>query len=714
MALEKKEHSNNKSTSADTATAAAAAAASSNDTKTKERKRKRRWGDAVAKPTTTTTTTAATASTTTATSTTADPNRVSALQESIKARLAAAKAKQQQQQQTAGGLTATASAATSSSTIEPEQPRPVKRAKHYELDLSVTGPTFQAAAAAAKPAKKVNPYLAHLSSQDNEQESAVSSTAAAAAAEKQQQEDDNDTMIRASKPRPRHKEIHFVEPGHWQEVAEKKREKAAQAAAAGYVSGRKAGHTIHAAGIGATSSSSDMIYGRSASDMLLLQDDDNDYDYAVVALPPRADAHVDTKMPLCMEWWDMELLPSKVKKQVAATESQALSKQSKAALQQLLDSSGGSSSSTKKSTLSTADTDAAATKGNENENKKEDYDNDDSDTIKDLRECCFDQASLRYSKTAALVQHIVPIRPANSNTDDAGPRKQPVLHLTKKERKRQLKLRRQEKQRELQDLQAAGLIPAPEPRLTLRNFIQVLGDQAFVDPSQMEQKVMEQVQARQRAHLERNEANKLTKEQRAAKRERKIQEDTTTGVTVAVFYVKDMSHPYHRAKVDLNAQQYKISGGVLECQNPPLACVICEGGPKAIKKYSRLMLVRMKWTGPDDVQDLEDEDVEGEEDGEYKTQKFNPDNKCDLVWQGMAVKPLFKGFFFQSCETSDQARKVLKNKGVAHYWDQLLRHASGRDSGLQVKLTANDDDGDESDNPYENQKDEDEDIIMKE
>ena len=55
-----------------------------------------------------------------------------------------------------------------------------------------------------------------------------------------------------------------------------------------------------------------------------------------------------------------------------------------------------------------------------------------------------------------------------------------------------------------------------------------------------------------------------------------------------------MSHTYHRTKVDLNAQQNGISGGTLECQNPPLACVICEGGPKAIKRYIRLMLVRMK------------------------------------------------------------------------------------------------------------------------
>jgi U4/U6 small nuclear ribonucleoprotein PRP3 len=238
-----------------------------------------------------------------------------------------------------------------------------------------------------------------------------------------------------------------------------------------------------------------------------------------------------------------------------------------------------------------------------------------------------------------------------------------------------------------------------------------------LDPSQMEQKVAEQMQARQRAHLETNLSNKLTKEQRAAKRAKKLEEDVSQGVTVAIFYVKDMSHPYHRTKVDLNAQQNFLTGGVLECQDPSLACVICEGGPKAIKRYTRLMTVRMKWTGPDyDVSDghyEEQAEEEGDQDDDTKEAppKFNPDNKCELVWQGLGVKRLFKGFVFQSCESSDQARKVLKQKGVAHYWDQVLQHASGRGDNLQLKLTSTDNQ-DDDDNAFAQDDDEDEDIVM--
>jgi hypothetical protein len=78
-------------------------------------------------------------------------------------------------------------------------------------------------------------------------------------------------------------------------------------------------------------------------------------------------------------------------------------------------------------------------------------------------------------------------------------------------------------------LQAAGLVEPPEPRLTLSNFIRVLGDQAFVDPSQMEQRVMEQIQARQRAHTDHNECNKQTKDQKKGKRTKKLQEDIAPG-----------------------------------------------------------------------------------------------------------------------------------------------------------------------------------------
>lgn len=588
------------------------------------KKRKRsRWGDAPAAPATPAATTAA-----------ADPKaKALALQESVRQRLAALK-KQKQQTSSAAATATTTESVNHASLKRPADeaaaaaPPITKKAKHYQLDLSVTGPSFKPQQKKEPEKKKINPYLSHRSQKDEPPE---------------EEELDERLATRAQKVRKHHKPIHFVEPGTFVEIGERKRQRALNAAQSGFSSGRKAGMYVQAAGMAS-------VYGSST-----------EHDDGRLALRPDVDPHNEALMPHVMEWWDVELLPSKLKKQVASQQGKALQLQTQAQMQQL---------STKK-----------------NPNKEESFGLDQEETMQ-LAAQCFEQASLSYSKTAQLIQHIVPIPNGH-----ARPSEQPTLYLTKKERKRQRKLKRAEKQRQLQDMQAAGLVAPPEARLTLRNFIQVLGDQAYVDPSKMEQKVLEQMQKRQQAHLERNEANRLTKEQRSEKRKRKLQEDTSHECSVALFFVKDMSHPYHRTKVDLNAQQQNITGGVLECLDPPLACVIAEGGPKAIKRYTRLMTVRMKWEGTDDAQDESEEEEEvGEGEEKAVTHKFNPDNRCELVWTGMGAKRLFKGFVFQQCETSDQARSVLHKKGVAHFWDQVVAQASGKGDSFHLKLAGDSED----------------------
>lgn len=579
-----------------------------NGSHSKERKRKRRWGDAPPSNVEGAMPPAA-----------EDPKvKALALKESVAARLAALKAKKAEGASALTSVPASKPALLQSEDFQPVYPSS-KKARNYELDMSVTGPTYKPQVSIQTQIASVNPYLAHLEEGDGDK-----------------QDDEMDQrLVRATKPRQRHKELHFIEPGTFIEIGERKRLKAVNALQSGFVSGRKTGTYVQSAGMADT-------YGPGGD----IIDDGSS------VLAPRADCGDPGHMPLFMEWWDTEMLPFKIRKQVQTQESDALLKDSRHQLKQL-------------GTITTLDD-----KGEEK----------DQEHLTDLASSCFDQAALSYCKTAGLVQHIIPIGAPQLDEVQA-----PTLFLTKRELKRQRKLRRAEKQRELQDMQAAGLLPAPEPKLTLSNFIRVLGDQAYLDPSQMEQKVNEQVQARRKAHMDRNEANKLTKEQRAEKLARKLHEDTSTGVSVAIFYVKDMSHTYHRTKVDLNAQQNGISGGTLECQNPSLACVICEGGPKAIKRYTRLMLVRMKWKGPEDADDDDDDDDEAEE-GKAPKEKFNPENKCELVWTGMSRKRLFKGFQFQVCDTSDTARKVLANKGVGHYWDQVIAHASGRGESFHIKL----------------------------
>jgi U4/U6 small nuclear ribonucleoprotein PRP3 len=93
----------------------------------------------------------------------------------------------------------------------------------------------------------------------------------------------------------------------------------------------------------------------------------------------------------------------------------------------------------------------------------------------------------------------------------------------------------QERELEKRDKIMMGLIEPPEPKFKLSNFMKVLGDQAVADPSKVEQRVLLQMRQRQLNHEMRNQARKLTPQERREKKRKKLQEDTSREVHVAVF-----------------------------------------------------------------------------------------------------------------------------------------------------------------------------------
>lgn len=691
----------------------------------------------------------------------ADPRaRAAALQASIQARLAALKARTAGGASAGGALAPSSTAAVAASTtttsaaplatkkrtLESENDNTkstttTKKARVYELDMSVTAPTRlseqqKAAAAAAVPSNrpKINPYLAHTVTNNDGNKSKQLSAAKDTSTstnntdiQKQSSTTTTPTEIfdprlangQITKQRQRHRPINFIEPGTYIAIGEKKREMAARAEASGYISGRKVGNVVKSVGMasvaveeGGTNAVGGSYYGSGEAGKLLeqrlpsrvdapeldieeyttkkkknksiLTKRDVDVDVVVAAdekdLPVMDALRVaESTMPYAMEWWDAELLPSKLRKELAAEEGKVIASRARR--------QGGGGGVKKAATTA-----ATANDADDNNMKPIEKFQHQQEQHNQLLQRCYNTASLTHSKSHALVQHPIPIiTPAQKAAQEALKNKPPTLHLTKAEQKRHRKLRRAERQREQQDLQAAGLIPPPEPRLTLSNYMKVLGDQAVLDPSKMEARVMEQIQSRKLKHEQMNANRKLTKEAKAAKHARKLQEDTSQSVCVALFWVRDMGHPYHRAKVDLNAQQNSITGGVLECEEGGEVLVVAEGGEKAIKRYIRLMTVRMKWKGEDFYEEEEEEEEEedtlmeqdnGNDNGEEGTttttkaprKKFNPNNECELIWTGMAVKRAFHSFMFQTAANSTTARKILEAKGVAHYWDLAVGH----------------------------------------
>lgn len=168
----------------------------------------------------------------------------------------------------------------------------------------------------------------------------------------------------------------------------------------------------------------------------------------------------------------------------------------------------------------------------------------------------YDKVLLTHCKTYKYIQHPVPIKALGGDAPEV-----PLpMFLTKKERKRIRKQTRATREQEKRDKMMLGLIPAPEPKFKLSNFMKLIGDQAVADPSKIEKKIMEQMQKRQLNHEMRNLAAKLTPAERKAKMIKKNQEDTSRQVHTAIFRIKEFTNPKHRFKVDVNAQQHFMSG----------------------------------------------------------------------------------------------------------------------------------------------------------
>ncbi|CAH0730681.1 unnamed protein product, partial [Brenthis ino] len=247
-----------------------------------------------------------------------------------------------------------------------------------------------------------------------------------------------------------------------------------------------------------------------------------------------------------------------------------------------------------------------------------------------------------------LVEHPQQLRPP---TEPLKPTYMPVF-LTKKERKKLRRQSRREAWKEEQEKVRLGLEAPPEPKLRISNLMRALGTEAVQDPTAIEAKVREQIAKRQKTHQEANQARALTKEQKREKVDRKIREDTSMSVHVAVYRVRDLFEcASAKFKVEVNAAQLHMSGVVVLHRG--CCVVVAEGGPRQHAKYKRLMLHRIKWE-EEMVKDAEGAPVS---------------NSCHLVWEGTVAKRAFGDIKFKVLPTEKQARELFQKHGVEHYWD---------------------------------------------
>ena len=166
-----------------------------------------------------------------------------------------------------------------------------------------------------------------------------------------------------------------------------------------------------------------------------------------------------------------------------------------------------------------------------------------------------------------------------------------------------------------------------------------------------------------------NLARKLTPAEAAAKKRRKLTEDTSTTTHVAIFRVDDLSHGKARFQIDMNAQQLQLTGLALVCRDAAarVNLVAVEGGPRGVRKFGRLMTKRILWDARDERAEAESEsgsvmDMEEEEEGRRVK------NRCSLVWSGESHTRAFKQFVFQENRTRETALKWAQQRQVGHWW----------------------------------------------
>ncbi|XP_039256468.2 U4/U6 small nuclear ribonucleoprotein Prp3-like [Styela clava] len=269
------------------------------------------------------------------------------------------------------------------------------------------------------------------------------------------------------------------------------------------------------------------------------------------------------------------------------------------------------------------------------------------------QESSIDTSEEKYHGITNLIEH-------PTQMDPPGEKKEVTmgLFLTKKERKKLRRLNRREAMKDEQEKVRLGLAPAPEPKVKLSNLMRVLGNDAVQDPTKVEQHVRAQMAKRKREHEQANAARKLTTEQRKEKKMKKLKEDVSSGVHVAIYRVKSLRDPAKKFKIEANSNQLYMTGCVVLFKD--INVVVVEGGPKAQRKFQRLMMIRMKWA--DEKKWKRDE---GEESGP---------NSCQLIWEGQSKSKNFGPITVKQCLTELAAREFFKKHGVEHYWD--LAHST--------------------------------------
>ena len=143
-------------------------------------------------------------------------------------------------------------------------------------------------------------------------------------------------------------------------------------------------------------------------------------------------------------------------------------------------------------------------------------------------------------------------------------------------------------------------------------------------------------------------------------------------MAVSLYRIDHNPSAKTRFKIDINAQQNHLTGMLCLCEE--INFLIVEGGPKAQKRYRKLLMKRIDWA--DDVLFDADDGADGGGGAEDAVDQAGArghtgEDACELVWEGLVVKAQFRVFRVES-KSLEGARRLLKEKGCEQYLDMAL------------------------------------------
>ena len=172
--------------------------------------------------------------------------------------------------------------------------------------------------------------------------------------------------------------------------------------------------------------------------------------------------------------------------------------------------------------------------------------------------------------------------------------------------------------------------------------------------------------------LEENENRKLTKEQKKEKIKKKFEKDLKDGTYAALFKIKYLTSDKNRFKIDKNSQQLYLTGlCLMNRENTLNNLLYVEGGFKAIQRFKKLVLSRIKWneTEKDLInksQCLKNEDEKNNE---------NNINNCKLLWEGSVKKRIWSKWKMREIKSEQDAISILKEKNMEYIW-KMIKNSS--------------------------------------